>query len=560
MGLWSSVHVVIVDGYTDEPAALGVPPYLGPLPRYIAGAALDAGVEEVTYLTIDQLRRRGVKGTKPRPKDPVCLPEGPWDLLVLVGGAVVPGRYLRGRPASGRELAEIARSFEGPTVLTGAVARYGWTSGSPTSKAMVEAFDHVAELDGDALLHDLIAGGDPSIHRYRDGEEWARWPVLGAPMASQHPDHPRPLIVELETYRGCIRHSFGGCSFCTTVRDAPPSFRPPSDVREESRALAAEGVVAFRIGGQSCIYSYLAEGVGETEVPTPNVEAISDLFGGVRTAVSDIEVLHVDNANPAVIAEHPKESEEVTQLLVEKCTGGNVVALGLESADPRVREANRLNASAAQCLSAIRLINRVGGETSENGLPALLPGINFLSGLTGETPDTFTRNMDFLEKVLEEGLLLRRINIRQFDVGRNRSPFRRFREDVRRRVDRAMLRMLLPFASPLRRVWTEVHDGGTTFGRQIGSYPLTVGIPTRLELGRFWNVRVVDHGFRSVTAVPDPLDINSCPMSLLAAVPGIGRKRAARIVRSRPFGSIGDLMGALDESKVAKDLLQLTDL
>jgi radical SAM superfamily enzyme with C-terminal helix-hairpin-helix motif len=49
MGLWSSVHVVIVDGYTDEPAALGVPPYLGPLPRYIAGAALDAGVEEVTY-------------------------------------------------------------------------------------------------------------------------------------------------------------------------------------------------------------------------------------------------------------------------------------------------------------------------------------------------------------------------------------------------------------------------------------------------------------------------------------------------------------------------------
>ena len=42
----------ILDCYTDEPAGLGVPPYLGTYPRYIAGY-LD---EAIKYLTIDDLR------------------------------------------------------------------------------------------------------------------------------------------------------------------------------------------------------------------------------------------------------------------------------------------------------------------------------------------------------------------------------------------------------------------------------------------------------------------------------------------------------------------------
>ena len=42
----------ILDCYTDEPAGLGVPPFLGTYPRYIAGS-----LEEIPYyLTIDDLR------------------------------------------------------------------------------------------------------------------------------------------------------------------------------------------------------------------------------------------------------------------------------------------------------------------------------------------------------------------------------------------------------------------------------------------------------------------------------------------------------------------------
>jgi radical SAM superfamily enzyme with C-terminal helix-hairpin-helix motif len=576
-GLGRDVDIAIVDGYTDEPAALGVPPYIAPLPRYLAGAAWTAGCEGVLYSTIDEVRRVSRKGAPPkgprprgkdRDRDLLAMPGGDrYDLLVLLGGAVVPGNYLRGRPASARELSEIARSFPGPTILVGPVARWGWTSGEKMTQAHFEAFDHVATRDGDAYLHDLLGGEEEPMQRFRTREEWASWSVEGADIVSSSREMPHPLIVEIETYRGCIRHAFGGCSFCTTVRDIAPVFREPSEIAKEVRALDRLGVVSYRLGGQSCIYSYKALGVGEEESPVPDPHALRSLLEGIRRAAPSLEVLHVDNANPAVIADHPEEAEMVTQLIIEYCTGGNLVALGLESADPAVQQANNLNATREQCMEAIRAINRWGRYGTDTGLPALLPGINFLGGLQGETPETFELNMAFLEQVLDEGLLLRRINIRrvapvcgQVEVKHDQRAFRKFKLQVRAEIDLPNLQALLPYAAPMRRVWTELHDGNTTFGRQIGSYPLLVGIPAKLELGTFLDVRVVGYGMRSVTGVPDPLDIDSCPMSLLSAVPGIGKKRAARIVRARPFEDEEALRSALDDPRAADALLPLVDL
>ena len=61
-------------------------------------------------------------------------------------------------------------------------------------------------------------------------------------------------------------------------------------------------------------------------------------------------------------------------------------------------------------------------------------------------------------------------------------------------------------------------------------------------------------------AVPFPLDINGCPMSLLAAVPGIGRKRAARIVLARPVKDLAHLRQVLDEPGAADTLGALAAL
>ena len=48
---------------------------------------------------------------------------------------------------------------------------------------------------------------------------------------------------------------------------------------------------------------------------------------------------------------------------------------------------------------------------------------------------------------------------------------------------------------------------------------------------------VVDHGMRSVTALPAPVDVNHLPVVALRWIPGVGRKRAAAIAAARPFQS-----------------------
>jgi radical SAM superfamily enzyme with C-terminal helix-hairpin-helix motif len=48
------------------------------------------------------------------------------------------------------------------------------------------------------------------------------------------------------------------------------------------------------------------------------------------------------------------------------------------------------------------------------------------------------------------------------------------------------------------------------------------------------DVAVVDHGYRSATGVPYPLDPNTASMDELRAIPGIGTGRAGDIVVNRP--------------------------
>ena len=48
-------RALILDGYTDEPAGLGVPPYIGIYPRYAYGV-LDKYNVKVDYITIDKFR------------------------------------------------------------------------------------------------------------------------------------------------------------------------------------------------------------------------------------------------------------------------------------------------------------------------------------------------------------------------------------------------------------------------------------------------------------------------------------------------------------------------
>ena len=529
------IAVLLVDGYIDDPAALGVPPYISPIIRAIAGAALDAGADRVEYVTIDMIRR----GAK--------LPQA--DVSVVMSGNTVPGKYLRSMPMSVKELEALFPKLSGWRLI----------GGSAADTEIAGRFDFVIRKDLAASLYDGMCGKEVG-ERYRTLDEWNRWMLLGADIVKQHQDFPQPLIAEVESYRGCHRWSTGGCSYCIEPLKGRPLMRSPSDIIAEAERLRKLGVRNLRVGGQTCIVSYGSE--DDSPVPRPDPEAVSDLFEGLGALGFD--VLHVDNANAAVISTYPEESKRVLETLAHRCTDGNVLALGMETADPRVVIENNLNSTSEQVLDAVRAINRIGGGRGPNGLPRLLPGINIVCGLDGETADTYRMDMDLLRAVRDEGLMVRRINIRQvlpvrreFEVRVDQRRFKRFKEEVRSDIDRVMLERVAPYGTVLRNVYMEIHDGNTTFGRQIGSYPLLVGIPYKVDLDTFHDVFITDWGYRSITGVTYPFDINSQPMTALASLPGIGKKRASRIVMERPLSGFDDLLRVVEDPNVVDRLRDL---
>jgi radical SAM superfamily enzyme with C-terminal helix-hairpin-helix motif len=198
-----------------------------------------------------------------------------------------------------------------------------------------------------------------------------------------------------------------------------------------------------------------------------------------------------------------------------------------------------------------------------------LPGLNLVYGLIGETKETFRLNYDFLESLLRENLLVRRINIRQVmpfkgtcmgDIGdkianKHKGLFHAHKNKVREHIDFEMLRRVAPAGTVLHDVRMELREGSLTFGRQIATYPLLVGVPADLPLRSFASVKVVGHGYRSITAVPYPLDVNSAALKTLESLPCVGRSRAAAIARGRPYRNGDEFVNALDDQAVAKCLV-----
>jgi radical SAM superfamily enzyme with C-terminal helix-hairpin-helix motif len=537
---------MIIDGYVDEPACLGVPPYISPYPRYIAGAMIDRGIPRahIHYLTIDQIRKgQGHDLLKAA------------GLIIIIAGMTVPGKYLRGVPIRLSEINDLTRAAAGTPVILGGPIRLGYGSqGGMRASSFDIAGLTLANSDIEAFVYDMLSQGKGlkdlySVeHRERTTQEIARWGIKGAFMIGQHPDYPH-IMCELETYRGCARPEH--CSFCTEPFYGEPYFRDIRDVVSEVGALYHHGARYFRIGRQPDLFSYHARDRGG-ELPVPDPGAIERLYRGIRNVAPELKVLHMDNANPGTIAAYPVESEQITRIIVKYHTSGDVAAMGMESADPAVVRANCLKAMPEDVLEAIRLVNRIGALRGYNGLPELLPGLNIIHGLTGETRETFYHNFRFLKMLLDSGLMFRRINIRQVmafpgtsmwedkGTGKYHDLFMRFKDKVRKEIDLPNLKHVVPVGTVLNGVMCEVHDG-ITFGRQMASYPLLVGIPERLPLGQFIDVTVTGHAHRSITAIPYPLDINRAGVKLISQLPGVGKKRTRNIIRGRPYKNRDDL-------------------
>ena len=520
-------RVLIVDGYNDEPGGLGVSPYLDVYPRYIAGSlwAVDKTVR-IDYVTVDSFRR-GVGVWLSRAAS--------YDMVVFVAGVVVPGKYIGGVPASPEELAEWARSLSGETflVLAGPAARWGMglEGGKP---AYPPGFFERAGFH-------VLVRGDVEEYFYelaRDGPEKA-WPgrirrdyrlvdrvaVLGARIAAQHPRLAHGLIAEIETYRGCARWVSGGCSFCVEPLRGRPVQRSPESIVAEVEALYNWGVRGFRLGRQADILVYGSRGLSVEEWPRPEPEALERLFHGVRRAAPNAEVIHVDNVNPGTIARYPRESTEALKAIIRYHSDGDVAAMGVETADPRVARINNLNTTPEEALEAIRIVNRVGAHRGPRGLPHMLPGINFILGLPGETAETYRLNREFLQRILEEGLIVRRVNVRRLlplpvtRVSRMKHGVKRRLEKharsftywVRNVFEKTMLRRIAPPGTRLRGLYVEDCASGVCYARQPGSYPIMVAIPCRLPRHSYLETVVSTgvHSARSLEGLPEPLHPSS---------------------------------------------------
>ncbi|MFC7073524.1 radical SAM protein [Halovenus rubra] len=553
----ATLSVTIVDGYVDEPAHFGVPPYISTYPRYVAGALVDAGVTKsaITYHTIDALREE-----RDRWQDVTAA-----DLVIYVGGMTVPGKYVGGTPAEPDEVRRIAWTAEGTTLMGGPV-RFGVgdeNEGATETERDDLDYDFVAKGDVEAAAYDLVHGGMEGFgNRMRDNDEITRWAQQGAFVVEQHPNHPEYLIAEMETSRGCPYR----CSFCTEpLYGADPSFRRPDSVVGEVSALADHGLRHFRLGRQADILAYGGDG------EAPNPEALRELYGGIRDAVPNLGTLHLDNMNPITIVRWPEKSREGIRIIAEHNTPGDTAAFGLESADPVVQDKNNLNVTAQECFQAVKIVNeeagwRPGGDkasapnfgsSAPSRLPKLLPGINLLHGLQGERKETFKHNKEFLQRLYDEGLMVRRINIRQVmsfegtdmsDTGAeiahdHKKLFKQYKQEVREEIDNPMLQRVVPPGAVLKDVHLEYHQDGKTFGRQLGTYSLLVAVPGERPLGNVIDVAITDHGYRSVTGVPYPLDVNSASMDELTAIPGVGQSGAGDIVVDRPYETIPDIEG-----------------
>lgn len=543
---------ILIDGYVDEPACLGVPPYISPYIRTVAGVLKEAG-KNPEYVTIDQLRADPFKIANLRNAS----------LVVMIAGTTVPGKYLAGTPATLTEIQQLGASFSGRTkAFLGGPIAFGYSDegGKKAVKAAAAGWTAVLEGDPAGALASWLSGGDAKgVLSYADYDRFAS---LGADIIRQHPFYPN-VMLELETAKGCARSITGGCAFCTEPFYGLPRHRELAGIFAETKALYEAGARHFRLGRQPDLLTY---GVSGAEFPKPDADKIEALFSGIRREAPELKTLHIDNVNPGTIAHHEDAARDALSAIISGHTAGDTAAFGVESADPAVIKANNLKGTADEIFRAVEIVNEVGA-VRRCGIPELLPGLNFISGLAGETPETFVLNRAFLQRIADAGLLVRRVNIRQLmpfegtrayennTIGRYEKEFHAFKTDVRENFDAPMMKRVFPVGTVFDEVLIEV-SGSVSFGRQMGTYPVLIGIPESIPVGTVVKAAAVSYGPRSLTALQCPIHINHLSPSALKWIPGISQKSAAKLITKMPFKNGEELSNAVP---VPKELISLMD-
>ncbi|MGI6166505.1 MAG: radical SAM protein, partial [Limnochordia bacterium] len=83
--------------------------------------------------------------------------------------------------------------------------------------------------------------------------------------------------------------------------------------------------------------------------------------------------------------------------------------------------------------------------------------------------------------------------------------------------------------------------------------------PGNYPLGTPLTVKIIDHGFRSITGIRIPFAINQASLQELESIPGLGKKRARRIFLNLPIQGPAHLAEVLDPQAPLELLINLID-
>lgn len=480
---------------------MGVPPYLS---TYVRDAyhALRAALpeHEVAYVTIDDVRWQGngdapltapplsdkwtYAATANRPRALELIAEAP--MVVVVAGDKVPSVHQHAVNASPAEIRDALADARGRKVLLGPMSTYALTE--------------LVELRGvfDALhTHtvtstDLHSGSRTAAGYEQLAADRGRLDGLTAQM-------PWTQIAEIELYRGCTRRRF--CAFCNEPVKAPAvAHREVSDVLDEIRLLADAGVRHFRLGQQTCFFSYRDR----------DSASIRTLLEGIRETAPDLEVLHIDNADPLAVAS--KAGARIAKLVAEYCTEGNCAPMGIESFDPTVIERNTLTCTPEILMRAVENVNTAGAHRGPGGLPMLLPGLNLIYGLPGQSPATHQHNLRWLRTIFDSGYLCHRTNVRELRVfpgtalesvetgiDASTGDFDLYKAQLDAEWDEPMKRRVYPLGLRVTGTHAFFTDQEGTWFRRLGSYPIQIKeIGAAVERYRPADMTVTGHTARYI--------------------------------------------------------------
>jgi radical SAM superfamily enzyme with C-terminal helix-hairpin-helix motif len=511
MGSWSEARlewpvsdvVAVLDCYTVEPSGLGVPPYLSTYVRDAFSAlSMSRPRADVRYLTIDDVRWC-LNGEQPLTDAPlsdaltysatvnrseVIRLLSNASVVVVVAGDAVPSVHLHAQNGSVEEIARAMACVRGRRVLLGPLASYAIADPARYAGLFDAVHTHTI-TSADVLLGSRSAAPYKRLREDRNSYAGLVEQLGWCPVA------------EIELYRGCTRRRF--CSFCNEpVKSAAVTFREVDDVLDEVTRLYMAGVRAFRLGQQTCFFSYFHH----------DAARIEELLSGIRAACPELEVLHIDNADPLAVAS--PVGAKIAGLVAEYCTEGNCAPMGMESFDPVVIERNALTCTPTILRRAVEHINQVGAERGPSGLPKLLPGLNLIYGLPGETHRTHLANLAGLAELFDAGLMCHRTNVRlarayagtplsamagQDPPAPSVEHFTTWKADLDAIWDEPMKRRVYPLGLRLSGLHSFFVTTRGTWFRRLGSYPIqVVERDTALPLYKPADLTVTEHAPRFI--------------------------------------------------------------